>query len=74
MSVRWLLWSTLGPSQVLLGTEILDALLLALGRHKIGCGPRIITEAAIVFFGLLPMSHNIVYQLKNRFPQPILPS
>ena len=74
MSVRWLLWSLLSPSQVLLGAAILGALLLAIGRHKMGRRLCIISGAAIFLFGLLPLSHYIAYPLENRFPQPNLPS
>jgi len=73
VSVRWFLWSLLSPSQVLLGAAILGALLLALGRNEIGRRLCIISGAAILLFGLLPLSHYIVYALENRFPQPALP-
>ena len=74
MSVRWLLWSLLSPSQVLLGAVILGILLLAVGRNKMGRRLCIIGGAAIFLFGLLPLSHYLVYPLENRFPQPRLPS
>lgn len=74
MSFRWFLWSFLSPSQVLLGTVIVGALLLAIGRNKAGRWLCIIGAAGILLFGLLPLSHYIVYPLESRFPRPGLPS
>jgi len=74
VSVRWILWSLVSPSQILLGAVILGALLLAIGRRKAGRWLCLVGGAAIFLFGLLPLSHYIVYPLENRFPQPALPA
>lgn len=71
--MRWLLWSLLSPSQVLLGTVILGALLLAVGRGRPGRLLCIAGGATIFLCGFLPLSHYVAYPLESRFPQPTLP-
>lgn len=73
MSLRWLLWSLLSPSQVILGVTILGGLLLAFGRERAGRRLSIVGGVALLVFGLLPTSHYLVYPLESRFPQPTLP-
>jgi uncharacterized SAM-binding protein YcdF (DUF218 family) len=74
MSFRWLLWSLLSPSQVLLGAMILGALLLAARRDRAGRLLCIASGVGLLAFGLLPLSHGLVERLETRFPQPQLPS
>jgi uncharacterized SAM-binding protein YcdF (DUF218 family) len=73
MSIRWLLWSALSPSQIILGVVILSGLLLAAGRDRIGGRLAIAGGVALLLFGLLPTAHYLVYRLESRFPQPELP-
>jgi uncharacterized SAM-binding protein YcdF (DUF218 family) len=73
VSFRWLLWSLFSPSQILLGAVVLGALLWLMGRHKTGRWLCIAGGAGIFLFGLLPLSHYLVYPLEHRFPQPELP-
>jgi uncharacterized SAM-binding protein YcdF (DUF218 family) len=74
VSVRWLIWSLLSPSQILLGLSIAGGLLLAFGRAK--WGKRLCVGGAIglLLFGFLPTSHYLASALETRFPQPQLPN
>jgi uncharacterized SAM-binding protein YcdF (DUF218 family) len=74
LSPRWLVWSLASPSQLLLLSLLLGAVLLAVGRHRAG---RIVTLAAgtgLLLFGVLPTSHYLAAALESRFPQPRLPA
>lgn len=71
---RWLLWSLVSPSQVLLGAAILGALLLMARRDRPGRLLCVVSGVAILAFGLLPLSHRLVLPLETRFPQPRLPA
>jgi len=73
MSVRWLLWSLLSPSQLLLMMPVLGALLLLLGRVRAGRVLCVSGGVAILLLGFLPLSHYLVHLLEARFPQPVLP-
>lgn len=73
MSLRWILWSLFGPSQILLGSVIIGALLWVIGCRKVGRWLSIMGGAGIFLFGLLPLSHYVVHPLESRFPQPELP-
>lgn len=73
MSTRWLLWSLLSPSQLVLWAAIAGALLLIMGRARWGRRLCIAGGAGIFLFGLLPLSHYVAYPLESRFPQPVLP-
>ncbi len=78
MSLRWLIWSLLSPSQILLGVAIAGGLLLAVGRQggrarEIGRRLAVIGGAGLFVFGFLPTSHFLAHALETRFPQPKLP-
>jgi uncharacterized SAM-binding protein YcdF (DUF218 family) len=74
MSIRWILWSLLSPSQVLLGLLIVGGILLALGRLRAGRVACVAGGIGLFIFGLLPVSHYLVHALESRYPQPELPS
>ncbi|NJD30890.1 MAG: YdcF family protein [Gammaproteobacteria bacterium] len=78
MSLRWLIWSLLSPSQILLGIAIVGGLLLAVGRQggrarDVGRVLCILGGTGLFVFGFLPTSHFIAHALETRFPQPKLP-
>ena len=73
MSVRWLIWSLLSPSQILLGLSMAGGLLLAFGRERLGRRLAIVGGAGLLVFGLLPTSHVLLLPLEERFPAPVLP-
>ncbi len=74
MSWRWVVWSLLSPSQVLLGITIAGGLLLAFGRVRMGRAFSIVGGAGLLVFGLLPTAHYLALALETRFPQPDLPA
>ena len=73
MSIRWLLWSLLSPSQLILFSIALGIALLALGRLRAARIVLLAGGAALVVFGLLPTSIYLANLLETRFPQPALP-
>lgn len=73
MSIRWLIWSLLSPSQILLGLTIAGGLLLAFGRVKWGRRLSVAGAVGLLLFGFLPTSHYLASALETRFPQPQLP-
>ena len=73
MSIRWLVWSVLSPSQIILAVAILGGLLLAAGRERTGRRLVIVGAVALLLFGLLPTARYLVYPLESRFLQPELP-
>lgn len=73
MSWRWLIWSLLSPSQILLGITIAGGMLLAIGRARPGRVLSITGTAGLLVFGFLPTSHYLAAALETRFPQPELP-
>jgi uncharacterized SAM-binding protein YcdF (DUF218 family) len=72
--VRWALWSLFSPSQVLVLLPVLGAVLLAAGRPRAGRVLCILGGAALLAFGVLPLSHPLVSLLEERFPAPVLPA
>jgi len=74
VSWRWVVWSLLSPSQVLLGITIAGGLLLAFRRVRLGRAFAIVGGVGLLLFGLLPTSHYLVHPLESRFPEPILPA
>jgi len=74
MSLRWLLWSLLSPSQILLFAAILGGLALAFGRVRLGRNLCIVGGVGLFLFGFLPTSHYVASALETRFPQPTLPA
>jgi uncharacterized SAM-binding protein YcdF (DUF218 family) len=72
--MRWLIWSFVSPSQLLLFALVLGALLLALGRTRSGRALTISAGAALFLLGVLPTSHYLAAALESRFPQPRLPA
>jgi uncharacterized SAM-binding protein YcdF (DUF218 family) len=73
VSIRWLIWSLLSPSQIILGLVILGGGLLAFGRERLGRRLAIVGGAGLLVFGLLPTSHVLLFPLEERFPAPVLP-
>jgi uncharacterized SAM-binding protein YcdF (DUF218 family) len=73
VSIRWLIWSLLSPSQILLGLTIAGGLLLAFGRAKWGRRLSVAGAIGLLLFGVLPTSHYLASALETRFPQPQLP-
>jgi uncharacterized SAM-binding protein YcdF (DUF218 family) len=73
VSVRWLIWSLLSPSQIILGLSLAGGLLLAFGRLRWGKRLSIAGAIGLVLFGFLPTSHYLASALETRFPQPQLP-
>lgn len=73
MSIRYLLWSFLSPSQLILGCIIIGALLLAVGRARAGRSFAVIGGIALLVFGLLPTATYLARPLESRFPRPELP-
>jgi uncharacterized SAM-binding protein YcdF (DUF218 family) len=74
VSWRWVVWSLLSPSQVLLGITIAGGLLLALGRDRAGRRLSVLGGVGLLLFGLLPTAHYLGLALETRFPQPELPA
>lgn len=72
--MRWLLWSLLSPSQLLLGATCLGALLLLLGWRRGGRWLLLPALSGLLLFGLLPLSHYLALPLEGRFPPPRLPA
>ena len=73
MTFHWVLWSLLGPSQILLALPILGAGLLAFGAERSGRAIVVIGAAAVVVLGVLPTAVYIARPLESRFPPPRLP-
>jgi len=79
MSLRWLLWSFLSPSQLLLVAVVIGTLLLLVGRRKhlalVRAGLALCTVggSGVLIFGFLPLSHYAALALEERFPRPALP-
>jgi len=74
MSFRYLLWSFLSPSQLILGAVVLGALLVVLGRKTWGTRISVVAGLALLIFGLLPTAIYIANPLETRFPRPQLPA
>lgn len=74
MSIRWLLWSLLSPSQLILLSLLIGAVLLALRRPRSARWFTLIGGAGLLLFGLLPTSIYLSHPLEARFPQPRLPA
>jgi uncharacterized SAM-binding protein YcdF (DUF218 family) len=72
--VRWALWSSFSPSQVIVLLPVLGAMLLAAGRQRAGRVLCVAGGAALLAFGVLPLSHPLVSVLERRFPPPVLPA
>jgi uncharacterized SAM-binding protein YcdF (DUF218 family) len=73
MSIRWLLWSLLSPSQLILFSIALGIALLALGRLRSARMFLLVGGSGLLVFGLLPTSIYLANVLETRFPQPTLP-
>lgn len=74
MTVRYLLWTLLSPSQVILLGLLVGVGLLLAGWSRTG---RVVASTAglgLVAFGLLPSADYLLDPLERRFPQPDLPS
>jgi uncharacterized SAM-binding protein YcdF (DUF218 family) len=73
VSFRYLIWSFLSPSQLILAGVLVGALLLAAGRSRAGGWLTIAAGMALLVFGLLPTAIYIANPLETRFPTPELP-
>ena len=74
MSFRWLIWTFLSPSQILVLSAALGALLLAAGRNRAGKVLAVAGGCGLLVFALLPTAHLLGQPLELRFPQPELPT
>lgn len=74
MSVRWLLWSFVSPSQLILFALALGLLLLALRRTRVARGLLWFGGLGLIVCGVLPTAILLANLLETRFPQPDLPS
>ena len=73
MSYRYLIWSILSPSQLILGGLLVGALLLAAGRLRAGRWLTVAFGIALLVIGLLPTATYVARPLETRFPKPELP-
>ena len=73
MSIRWLVWSLLSPSQLILFAIVLGIVLFAVGRMRSARFFLLAGGTGLVVFGLLPTSIYLANILETRFPQPALP-
>ena len=74
MSFRWLIWTFLSPSQILVLSAVLGGLLLASGRDRAGKLWPSLAGVGLLVFGLLPTAHLLGQPLELRFPQPAIPA
>jgi uncharacterized SAM-binding protein YcdF (DUF218 family) len=74
VSVRWLIWTFLSPSQILVGSVALGGLLLATGRDRAGKFLAVVGGCGLLVFAILPTAHLLGQTLELRFPQPELPA
>lgn len=74
MTLRWLLWSLLSPSQLLLGASLAGTALLLVGWRRSARWLLWPAGLGLLLFGVLPLSHYLAYPLESRFPQPTLPA
>jgi uncharacterized SAM-binding protein YcdF (DUF218 family) len=82
VSDRWLLWSLVRPSQLLVAATIVGTLLMLVADRRAGSRSRaadlgralaVTGGLGLLLFGLLPVSHYLVHPLETRFPVPPLP-
>jgi uncharacterized SAM-binding protein YcdF (DUF218 family) len=71
--LRWLLWSFLSPSQLLLACVVLGSAALVLGRRRAGKVLLGVGASGLFLFGFLPTASYVANPLETRFPQPDLP-
>ena len=83
MSPRWLAWTLLSPTQVLLSVTLLGGLLLLVAPRRVGPPTRLMRAAGmlagigtvgLLLFGLLPVAQYLALPLATRFPVPQLPA
>ena len=72
--MRYVLWSSLSPSQLIVMVTILGALLLPIGRGRLGRWLSMAGGAALLLLGVLPTAQYLLEPLQERFPQPNLPA
>ena len=75
MSFRWVVWSLLSPSQLILAALVVGLSLLLLQRAP--RSTRVLLwfgGLGLIVFGLLPTSIYLANILETRFPQPNLPA
>jgi uncharacterized SAM-binding protein YcdF (DUF218 family) len=73
MSFRWMLWSLLSPSQLILLCLLAAAAFIALRRFRVGKALAVTGGAALLLCGVLPTAMYLAYPLETRYPQPQLP-
>jgi uncharacterized SAM-binding protein YcdF (DUF218 family) len=74
MSWRWLLWSVISPSQLILFSLLVGLVLLSLRRGAWAKPFLWFGGVGLGLFGLLPTSIYLANALETRFPQPTLPA
>jgi uncharacterized SAM-binding protein YcdF (DUF218 family) len=74
MTLRWILWSLLSPSQLIAACTVLGTLLLIIGRLRAGSLLTIWGGLALLVFGVLPTSVYIAHPLEARFRAASLPA
>lgn len=73
MTLRYLLWTLAGPSQLLLIALASGAVFLWIGWRRTGRWLAGLGLAGLVAFGVLPTAAYLAAPLERRFPQPDLP-
>jgi uncharacterized SAM-binding protein YcdF (DUF218 family) len=74
MTLRWILWSLLSPSQLIVACTVLGTLLLIIGRLRAGSLLTIWGGLALLVFGVLPTAQYIAHPLEARIPAARLPA
>jgi uncharacterized SAM-binding protein YcdF (DUF218 family) len=73
LTTRWLIWSLVLPSQIIAGTIVAGALLLAIWRGRLATLLVFSGAVLLLLFGFLPTAHRLAYALESRFPVTPLP-
>lgn len=73
MTTRWLIWSLVHPSQLIAGTIVAGAALIAVTRWRGAIRFTLAGGFLLLLFGFLPTAHYFAYALENRFPSTPLP-
>ncbi len=74
MTTRWLFWSFVQPSQLIAGTVVAGAALLAITRRRVALRLAIAGGTLLLLFGFLPTAHWFAHILESRFRVTSLPS
>jgi uncharacterized SAM-binding protein YcdF (DUF218 family) len=74
LNLRWIVWSLLSPSQLIIACVVLGTLLLLIGRLRMGGLLTIWGGLALLVFGVLPTSTYLAHPLEARFGAAPLPA